>query len=81
MFVRCNCVRKPLEPPYEGPFRVHSRNANTCRILRGDEEDVVSIDRVKVVVGEEPPDLLQGQNCSDPLPRAPPPPLPYAPPS
>ncbi|BHF68113.1 hypothetical protein SprV_0301114300 [Sparganum proliferum] len=73
MFVRCNRVCKPLEPPYEGPFCVHSRN--------GDKEDVVSIDRVKVVVGEELPDLPQGKNCSDPLPRAPPPPLPYAPPS
>ncbi|VDL92240.1 unnamed protein product [Schistocephalus solidus] len=40
----------------------------TCRILRGDEEDVVSVDRVKAAVTEEPPNLRQGQDCSDPYP-------------
>nr|VZI19900.1 unnamed protein product [Spirometra erinaceieuropaei] len=54
-----------LESPYEGPFRVLARNAKTCRILRGDKEDVVSVDRVKAAVAEEPPDLSQGQNCAD----------------
>ncbi|BHF66583.1 hypothetical protein SprV_0200960500 [Sparganum proliferum] len=42
VFVRCDRVRQPLESPYEGPFRVLARNAKTCRILRGDKEDVVS---------------------------------------
>ncbi|VDM00273.1 unnamed protein product [Schistocephalus solidus] len=55
----CNRVRKPLEPPYEGPFRVPSRNAKTCQILRGDKEDVVSVDRVKAAVAEKPPNLRQ----------------------
>ncbi|BHF67248.1 hypothetical protein SprV_0301027400 [Sparganum proliferum] len=67
VFVRCDCVRQPLESPYEGPFRVLARNAKTCRILRGDKEDVVSVDRVKAAVAEEPPDLPQGQKCADPL--------------
>ncbi|BHF73643.1 hypothetical protein SprV_0401672500 [Sparganum proliferum] len=67
VFVRCDRVRQPLESPYEGPFRVLARNAKTCRILRGDKEDGVSVDRVKAAVAEEPPDLPQGQKCADPL--------------
>ncbi|BHF84693.1 hypothetical protein SprV_0902784400 [Sparganum proliferum] len=72
VFVRCDRVRQPLESPYEGPFRVLARNAMTCRILRGDKEDVVSVDRVKAAVAEEPPDLPQGQKCADPLTPVPP---------
>ncbi|VDK70800.1 unnamed protein product [Dibothriocephalus latus] len=62
--VRCDRVRKRLEPPYEGPFRVLSRNEETCRILRGDKEDVISINRIKVAVTKEPPDLPPGQTCA-----------------
>ncbi|BHF71785.1 hypothetical protein SprV_0401484500 [Sparganum proliferum] len=78
VFFRCDRVRKPLESPYEGPFRVLARNSKTFRILRGDKEDVVSIDRVKAAVAEEPPDVSQGQACVDPIP--PPTPLPLSPP-
>ncbi|BHF72701.1 hypothetical protein SprV_0401577000 [Sparganum proliferum] len=78
VFVRCDCVRKPLESPYEGPFRVLARNSKSFRILPGDEEDVVSIDRVKAAVAEEPPDVSQGQACADPIP--PPTHLPLSPP-
>ncbi|BHF73335.1 hypothetical protein SprV_0401641600 [Sparganum proliferum] len=78
VFVRCDRVRKPLESPYEGPFRVLARNSKTFRILRGDKEDVVSIDRVKAAVAEEPPDVSQGQACADPIPPATP--LPISPP-
>nr|VZI26877.1 unnamed protein product [Spirometra erinaceieuropaei] len=78
VFVWCDRVRKPLESPYEGPFRVLARNSKTFRILRGDKKDVVSIDRVKVTVAEEPPDVSQGQACADPIP--PPTPFPLSPP-
>nr|VZH92197.1 unnamed protein product [Spirometra erinaceieuropaei] len=97
VFVRCDRVRQPLESPYEGPFRVLARNTKTFRILRSDKEDVVSVDRVKAAVAEEPPDLSQGQKCADPLTPVPPsslsptrspcplpcpsPPLPSTPPS
>nr|VZI18013.1 unnamed protein product [Spirometra erinaceieuropaei] len=67
VFVRCYRVRQPLKSPYEGPFRVLARNAKTCRILRGDKEDVVSFDRVRAAVAEEPPDLEQVQNMLIPL--------------
>nr|VZI40174.1 unnamed protein product [Spirometra erinaceieuropaei] len=97
VLVRYDRVRQPLESPYEGPFRVLARNAKTCRILRGDKADVVSVDRVKAAVAEEPPDLSPGQECADPLTPVPPfslspahspcplprlpPPLPSSPPS
>uniref|UniRef100_A0A183T509 Reverse transcriptase domain-containing protein n=1 Tax=Schistocephalus solidus TaxID=70667 RepID=A0A183T509_SCHSO len=79
VFVRCDRVRKPLEPPYEGPFCVLSHNAKTCRILRGDKEDAVSVNRIKAAVAEEPLDLHQGEDCADPIPRAPLPSLPPPP--
>ncbi|BHF76154.1 hypothetical protein SprV_0501925200 [Sparganum proliferum] len=62
-------------------FRVLVRNTKTCRILRGDQKEVVSVDRVKAAVAEEPPDSPQGQDCADSLPRDPPPFLSLAPPS
>ncbi|BHF82345.1 hypothetical protein SprV_0802548200 [Sparganum proliferum] len=60
VFVRCDRVRQPLESPYEGPFRVLARNAKTCRILRGDKENVDTICRVKAVVAGVPPDIPRG---------------------
>nr|VZI49775.1 unnamed protein product [Spirometra erinaceieuropaei] len=66
VLVRCDRVCQPLESPYEGPFRVLARNAKTFRILRGDKDDVVSVDRVKAAVAEEPPDQSLGQKCADP---------------
>nr|VZI15886.1 unnamed protein product [Spirometra erinaceieuropaei] len=80
VFVRCDRVRQPLESPCKGPFRVLAHNTKTCRILRGDKEDVVSADRAKAAVAEEPSDLPQEQNCAAPLLRDPPNYLPRAPP-
>ncbi|BHF84087.1 hypothetical protein SprV_0902723700 [Sparganum proliferum] len=39
---------------------------------------MVSVDRVKVAVAEEPPDLPRRQKCADPITPVPPPPLPPA---
>nr|VZI24083.1 unnamed protein product [Spirometra erinaceieuropaei] len=63
VFVQCDSVRQPLESPYEGPFRV---------LGRSDKEDVVSVDRVKAAVAEEPPDPNKEQKCADPLTPVPP---------
>nr|VZI39115.1 unnamed protein product [Spirometra erinaceieuropaei] len=49
-------------------IRVPSRNIKAYRILRGDKENVVSVDQVRAAVAEEPPDLSQGQDCADPYP-------------
>ncbi|BHF59101.1 hypothetical protein SprV_0100205600 [Sparganum proliferum] len=73
--LRCDRVRRPLEPPYDGPFRVISRGTKNFRIQRGTREEVVSVDRLKAAVADTPPD----EPCG-PLHPAPPP-RPSIPPS
>ncbi|BHF68107.1 hypothetical protein SprV_0301113700 [Sparganum proliferum] len=68
VYLRCDRVRRPLEPPYDGPFRVISRGTKNFRIQRGTREEVVSVDRLKAAVPDTPPDGPCG-----PLPPAPPP--------
>ncbi|BHF59596.1 hypothetical protein SprV_0100255700 [Sparganum proliferum] len=75
VYLRCDRVRRPLEPPYDGPFRVISRGKKNFRIQRGTREEVVSVDRLKAAVPDIPPD----EPCG-PLPPAPPP-RPSIPPS
>ncbi|BHF85238.1 hypothetical protein SprV_1002840100 [Sparganum proliferum] len=66
VYLRCDRVRRPLEPPYDGPFRVISRGTKNFRIQRGTREEVVSVDRLKAAVPDTPPD----EPCG-PLPPAP----------
>ena len=48
VFVRVDSIRKPLQPPYNGPYRVIDRT-NKFFILDIDgKEDSVSVDRLKV---------------------------------
>ncbi|BHF73191.1 hypothetical protein SprV_0401626900 [Sparganum proliferum] len=75
VYLRCDRVRRPLEPPYDGPFRVISRGTKNFRIQRGTLEEVVSVNRLKAAVPDTPPD----EPCG-PLPPAPPP-RPSIPPS
>ncbi|BHF64597.1 hypothetical protein SprV_0200760300 [Sparganum proliferum] len=75
VYLRCDRVRRLLEPPYDGPFRVISRGTRNFRIQRGTREEVVSVDRLKAAVPDTPPD----EPCG-PLPPAPPP-RPSIPPS
>ncbi|BHF63679.1 hypothetical protein SprV_0200667300 [Sparganum proliferum] len=75
VYLRYDRVRRPLEPPYDGPFRVISRGTKNFRIQRGTREEVVSVDRLKAAVPDTPPD----EPCS-PLHPAPPP-RPSIPPS
>ncbi|BHF77687.1 hypothetical protein SprV_0602079600 [Sparganum proliferum] len=67
VYLRCDRVRRHLEPPFEDPFRVLSRGTKTFRIQRDNREEVVSVDRPKAAVPDIPPDELCG-----PLPSAPP---------
>lgn len=47
VFLRVDRVKRPLEPPYQGPFKVIKRAAKWFRIeVNGKMEDV-SIDRIK----------------------------------
>ncbi|BHF80354.1 hypothetical protein SprV_0702347900 [Sparganum proliferum] len=68
VYLRCDRVRRPLEPSYDGPFRVLSRGPKTFRIQRHNREEVVSVDRLKAAVPDTPPDEPRG-----PLPSASPP--------
>ena len=47
VFVRHDAVRKPLQPPYDGPYRVIRRTEKYFVINRNGKEDSVSIDRLK----------------------------------
>nr|VZI02841.1 unnamed protein product [Spirometra erinaceieuropaei] len=68
VYLRCDRVRRPLEPPYDGPFRVISRGTKNFRIQRGTREEVVSVDRLKAAV----PDTLPDEPCGPPPPAPPP---------
>ena len=69
VFLRVDAVRRPLTPPYEGPFPVVHRSAKTFKILRNGKSITVSVDRLKPVTCELP---------SDPIPLLPAVPVPEA---
>ncbi|BHF59629.1 hypothetical protein SprV_0100259000 [Sparganum proliferum] len=60
VFLRCDRLRRPLEPPHDGPFRVLSRVTKTFRIQRDNREEVGSVDRLKAAVPDTPPDEPSG---------------------
>ncbi|VDL99324.1 unnamed protein product [Schistocephalus solidus] len=53
-YLQCDRVHRPLGPPYDGPFRVVSRGTNTFCIQHETCEEVVSVDRLKAAVPDEP---------------------------
>ncbi|XP_046143645.1 uncharacterized protein LOC123988291 [Osmia bicornis bicornis] len=59
VFVRRDMVKKPLQPPYDGPYPVVRREAKTFTIRIGESDAKVSIDRLK------PAFILSTINCSD----------------
>jgi hypothetical protein len=52
VFVRVDSVRKPLQPPYDGPFKVIQRRDKYFLIDRNGHQDAVNIDRLKVAFVE-----------------------------
>ena len=55
VFLRIDAVRRPLQQPYEGPFRVISRHEKTFKIDRRGRIETVSIERLKAAHVEESP--------------------------
>ena len=47
VFLRVDAVRRPLTPPYVGPFPVVERGPKTFRIFKSGKEQIVSVDRLK----------------------------------
>ena len=47
VFVRNDSVRKPLQPPYDGPYRVLSREDKHYKLDLNGRQDTVSVDRLK----------------------------------
>ena len=47
VFVRTDSVKTPLQSPYEGPFKVIEKNEKHFKIIKGNNEDLISIDRCK----------------------------------
>lgn len=47
VFVRRDTVRKPLQQPYDGPFRVVERRDKHFVLDLGGRTDTVSVDRLK----------------------------------
>ncbi|BHF65921.1 hypothetical protein SprV_0200893500 [Sparganum proliferum] len=72
VFVRHDAVRRPLQPPYDGPYRVLRRSAKDVVIGRSGKTDTVSIDRVKPAYIDDS-DLSSPQHCTPQQTVMPPP--------
>jgi hypothetical protein len=46
VFVCRDCYRKPLQPPYDGPYKVTEAGNKTFKLKIGNREETVSIDRL-----------------------------------
>ncbi|PIK44844.1 putative protein phosphatase 1 regulatory subunit 7 [Apostichopus japonicus] len=53
VWVRVDSVKRPLQPPYRGPFRVISRGDKTFVLDINCKHEQVSIDRLKVAYAED----------------------------
>lgn len=47
VFVRKDWVKPPLTPPYDGPYKVVTRQGKTFTLLIGSRQSTISIDRLK----------------------------------
>ncbi|CAH8604747.1 unnamed protein product [Schistosoma rodhaini] len=54
VFVRVDAVKKPLTPPYEGPYKVIKRTCKYFIINKNGNNETISIDRIKPAFYEPP---------------------------
>nr|VZI16988.1 unnamed protein product [Spirometra erinaceieuropaei] len=79
VWVRHDAVRRPLQPPYDGPYKVLRRSDKDFVIDRNGKTDTVSIDRVKPAYIDDS-DHPSPQHCTPPQTLRPPPPTGDSPP-
>ncbi|BHF70223.1 hypothetical protein SprV_0301327300 [Sparganum proliferum] len=72
VWVRHDAVRRPLQPPYDGPYRVLRRSDKDVVIDRNGKTNTVSTDRVKLAYIDES-DHSSPQHCTPPQTVLPPP--------
>lgn len=57
VFVRNDAVKPPLQPPYDGPYRILERTPKVWKLSIKEKEKAISIDRLKPAFGESEPAL------------------------
>ena len=50
VFIRVDAVKRPLVPPYEGPYQVLERSPKTFIVLKKEKPLTVTVDRLKPAV-------------------------------
>ena len=70
VYKRCDAVRKPLQPPYDRPYRVLSRRDKFYTVSVNGKKENVSIDRLKVAYQNDTPDATNAttDNFHSPTP-------------
>ena len=71
VFVRNDTVRKPLQQPYDGPFRVLDRADKYFTLERNGRSDKVSLDRLKLAYLEAPQPATLPPSSPSPPPSIP----------
>ena len=72
VFVRRGAHAAPLQPPYDGPFKVVHAGPKVFRLQMGSKEETVSVDRIKVAhldPGVDPPVVVPPRRGRPPLQR------------
>ena len=71
VFVRHDAVRKPLQQPYDGPYRVLARSDKFYTLDLNGRKDTVSVDRLKPAHMDQPP-MDSSSSFSNHSPPSPP---------
>ena len=75
VFVRRDAVKKPLQPPYDGPYKVLDRQDKYFKLSIFGKTDTVSVDRLKPAHLETAPSIAD-QTVASPTTTVPPADLP-----